>query len=93
MNNKLDTNHDVQLTSRKKLNITGINKIDSLNDEEFLIDTKLGLLLVTGTNLAMQQLDIDKCQIWIEGNINSLEYIDKENKKKEKQSFFGKIFK
>ena len=53
----------------------------------------MGLLLIEGTNLVMQQLDIEKGQIWIEGTINSLGYIDKENKKKEKNNIFGKIFK
>ena len=91
--NKVETNQDVYISARKKLQVTGINKIESLNNEEFLIDTKMGLLLIEGTNLVMQQLDIEKGQIWIEGTINSLGYIDKENKKKEKNNIFGKIFK
>lgn len=91
--NKLESNHDIFITARKKLQITGINKIVSLNNEEFLIDTKMGLLLIEGNNLVMQQLDIDKGQIWIEGTINSLGYIENDKKKKEKTSFLGKLFK
>lgn len=91
--NKVETNQDVYISARKKLQVTGINKIESLNNEEFIIDTKMGLLLIEGTNLVMQQLDIEKGQIWIEGTINSLGYIDKDNKKKEKSNIFGKIFK
>ena len=91
--NKLESNHDIFITARKKLQITGINKIVSLNNEEFLIDTKMGLLLIEGNNLVMQQLDIDKGQIWIEGTINSLGYIENDKKKKEKTTFLGKLFK
>lgn len=91
--NKIESNHDIYITARKKLQITGINKIVSLNNEEFLIDTKMGLLLIEGNNLVMQQLDIDKGQIWIEGTINSLGYIENDKKKKEKTSFLGKLFK
>ncbi len=93
MNSKLEQTNTINLSQRKKLIITGINKIDSLNDQEFLIDTKLGPLLVTGVNLSMKHLDIESGELWIEGTINSIEYLDKETKKKEKNSFFGKIFK
>lgn len=83
---------NIDLKDRKKLEISGIKKIESLNSEEFLIDTKLGLLLVRGKELEMQMLDIDKGNIWISGNINAIEYIEPVAKK-EKSGFFGKVFK
>ena len=91
MNKIIENKHEVNLTNRNILNITGINKIDSLNNEQFVIDTIQGVLLVNGCELIMQQLDIDKGQIWIEGKINSIEYSDKKETKKE--GFFKKIFK
>lgn len=93
MNKGLDHKHEVTLSNRNKLTITGINKIDSLNNEEFVIDTVLGNLRVKGSDLTMQQLDIDKGQIWIEGKIDLIEYMDKTEKKNEKEGFFKKIFK
>lgn len=95
MNNEnlsLVVGQNISLKDRKKLEISGIKKIESLNSEEFLIDTKLGLLVVKGTSLEMQQLDIDKGNLWISGTINIIEYIET-NTKKEKSSFFGKVFK
>jgi hypothetical protein len=41
----------------------------------------------------MQQLDIDKGNIWIEGNVSSIEYIEEVKEKKNKTSFMGKLFK
>ena len=93
MNKGLDHKHEVTLSNRNKLTITGINKIDSLNNEEFVIDTVLGNLRVKGSELTMQQLDIEKGQIWIEGKIDLIEYMDKTEKKNEKEGFFKKIFK
>ena len=66
---EIKQNHELKLENRNKLSISGISKIDSLNSEEFLIQTSYGLLLVKGDNLVMQQLDIDKGNIWIEGNV------------------------
>ena len=40
----------------------------------------------------MQQLDIDKGLLWINGTIDSMYYTNVE-KKKEKNNFFGKVFK
>ena len=66
-------------------------KIESLNNEEFLIDTKLGMLFVKGKELEMQQLDTDNGNLWISGTINLIEYI--ETTKKQKSGFLGKVFK
>ena len=82
---------ELSLKDRQKLEITGVKKIESLNKEEFLVDTLLGLLLVKGNDLVMQQLDIDKGILWINGNIISLSYLD--NEKKKEESFFKKLFK
>ncbi len=94
MNNEITKDvvgQNLILKDRKKLEISGIKKIESLNNEEFLIDTKLGTLFVKGTNLEMQQLDVDRGNLWISGTINLIEYID--NIKKEKEGFFSKVFK
>lgn len=90
---EIKQNHDLKLENRNKLSISGISKIDSLNSEEFLIQTSYGLLLVKGENLVMQQLDIDKGNIWIEGNVTGLEYITETKEKKQKSGFVGKLFK
>lgn len=84
---------EISLKDRKKLEITGVKKIDSLNSEEFLIETTLGLLLVRGAELEMQHLDIEKGILWITGTVYLLEYIDGTKSKKEKSSFIGKVFK
>lgn len=93
MNNQTieSVGQNILLKDRKKLEISGIKKIESLNNEEFIIDTKLGILFIKGTNLEMQQLDVDKGNLWIYGKINLIEYID--NKKQEKSSLFSKVFK
>lgn len=86
------TNQDVIIRNRKKIEITGVKKINSLNEEEFIIETTLGILVVTGENLTMLQLEIEKGILYITGTINSMEYVEKEVKK-ERKGLFKKIFK
>ena len=90
-NSVVSMGQNLILKDKRKLEISGIKKIESLNSEEFLIDTKLGLLFVKGKDLAMQQLDIEKGNLWICGTINLIEYL--EDTKKEKTGFFSKVFK
>lgn len=92
MNNE-QNNNIITLKNRKLLEIKGIKKLESLNPNEFYMSTSLGDLVVKGEGLEMQQLDIDKGNLWISGMIYSLEYLEEEKAKKTKQSIFGKIFK
>ena len=86
------TSQDVIIRNRKKIEITGVKKINSLNEEEFIIDTILGVLVITGKELTMLQLEIEKGILYISGTINSMEYTEKEIKT-EKKGLFKKIFK
>ena len=92
MNNE-QNNNIITLKNRKTLEIKGIKKLESLNPNEFYMSTSLGDLVVRGENLEMQQLDIDKGNLWISGMIYSLEYLEEKAQKKTKQSIMGKIFK
>ena len=88
----LQNNNNIKLENRKKLELTGVKKISSLNEEEFIVDTVLGIVTIKGENLEMINLNIDKGVLLIGGKINSIIY-DKEIKtKQKKQSFLGKVF-
>ena len=84
---------ELTLKERKKLEITGVKKIESLNSEQFYILTTLGDMLVRGSDLEMQHLDVDKGLLWIKGFVYSIEYVDNLKSKKEKSCLMGKLFK
>ena len=90
---KVEKDNEIILKNRKLLEVKGIKKLESLNPNEFYIITSLGDLIVKGENLEMQQLDIDKGNLWISGLIYSLEYLDDEQNKKKGKNIIGKIFK
>ena len=54
------TSQEISLKNREDLEITGVQKLISLNQEEFIVDTTLGYMVVRGYNLEMKQLDIEK---------------------------------
>lgn len=83
---------EISLKERENLEITGVKKLESLNSEEFIIDTTLGYMIVRGSNLEMKHLDIERGLLSITGNVYLLEYQDGPKDKKTK-GFLSKLFK
>lgn len=83
---------NIELEGRKNLKISGVNKIESLNPNEFQIETALGSLKILGENMEMKSFDIDKGNMLIVGSIDSLAYYTLKDNKKNK-GFIQKLFK
>ena len=49
--------HDIKISDRSQIYMTGIKKITSFDNEEFLMDTNLGILLLKGEGLELVKLD------------------------------------
>ncbi len=85
-------NHNITLTERKNLVVTGVKKIDNFDSNEFLIETTMGYLKVKGSDLEIIKLDTYQGNVSIKGQISSLIYSDNDKKSKE-ESFISKLFK
>ena len=85
-------NHEVKMTDRKSIYLTGVKRIISFDPEEFLIETNMGVILLKGENLELIKLDTTDGNVKIKGKINGLNYVEgKESKKQE--SLIAKLFK
>lgn len=78
------------LRNQTELELTGIIKLLSMNNNEFVVQTNFGDVFIKGDNLEMKQLDTEKGIIWINGKIIGFEYLDV--KKPKEQSFLKKLF-
>ena len=84
--------HQLQVNERKQIMLTGIKKINSFDNEEFLMESNMGMILLKGENLEIVKLDTHDGNVSIKGQINSFTYMD-ENKKSKEDSFIAKLFK
>ncbi len=90
--NIITSNHSVTINERKNISITGVKKIESFDNEEFLLETNMGYILIKGSELEIMKLDTYQGNVIIKGIVNSFTYM--ENAKKEKEdSLFTKLFK
>ncbi len=94
---KIDTfstlSHVVTINERKNIVITGVKKIDSFDNEEFLMETNMGFIVLKGSELEIVKLDTYQGNVSIKGKIDSLSYMEDKLKKNKEDSIFSKLFK
>ena len=87
-------NHGISLAERKNVVVTGVKKIESFDNEEFLMDTTLGFLSIRGEGLEIIKLDTYQGNVSIKGKVDSFLYSDNNISKKDKEnSLISKLFK
>ena len=83
---------EFKMIDRASVAISGINKIISFDDEEFLLESVMGNIHLKGEGLELLKLDTNDGNVKIKGKINSFAYLDGKEKNKE-ESFIAKLFK
>lgn len=85
--------HNINIVGRKSINISGVKKIESFDDKEFLLETIMGFMNIKGEELEIVKLDTYQGNVTIKGKIDSLNYLDNSKKKNKEESIFNKLFK
>ena len=88
---KQETIHNLILENRKKLSVSGIEEVESFNEEEIVLRTSHhGVLVIKGTDLHINKLNVDSGDVKISGEVSTLDYID-ESLKAKGPGFFAKL--
>ncbi|MEI3613969.1 sporulation protein YabP [Pseudogracilibacillus sp. SO30301A] len=83
--------HRVSINNRKELEIKGVKEIDSFDNEEFLLETNMGYLIVRGQNLQLKNLNVEEGIVQIQGKVYELTYVDEQQQEKAK-GLFSRLF-
>ena len=86
-------NHSITILERKNILVTGVKKIESFDDTEFLMDTVLGFLALKGEGLELLKLDTMQGSVSIKGLLKSFSYVEDSMKKDKDSSFISRLFK
>ena len=68
--------HRVELDGRERLIVSGVDDVDRFDENEIVMSTSKGTLVVTGENLHIEKLSLDGGDLKVEGDIDSLTYED-----------------
>ena len=80
------------LENKEILNITGVEGVDSFNDETVILITTKGKLTIKGEKLNISKLNVEEGKLMVKGSINSIVFSEYEGQK-EKVSLVKKLFK
>ena len=75
--------HRVLLENRKKAVITGVQEIHSFNENEVLLLSEAGKILLKGEQLHVRNLNLEKGDAEVEGRVDSLSYLTRNAHKKD----------
>ena len=67
---------NIILEGRKKLSVSGVEDIDSFDDQTIVAYTDLGEMLVKGSGLHINKIDLESGDLSVAGNISSISYSD-----------------
>ncbi|MDI7248386.1 MAG: sporulation protein YabP [Bacillota bacterium] len=87
----VSSQHRVIVTERETITVDGVNNVESFDDQEVVLETTAGMLMLRGKEFHIKQLNLDEGNLTIEGYLAGLEYAEEMGKKA--RSFLGRLLK
>ena len=87
-----DKKSNLTLENRRKLTINGVIEVINFNENQILLNTDVGTLMVKGKELKMNKLDVQNGDVIITGKVDSFVYTSDKSKVK-KDSILSRLFK
>ena len=82
------TKHSLTLENRELMSITGIKDVGAFNDEEINASSDCGDIIIKGSALHVDELNLESGILKVSGKISAFVYNDKISGK----GFWGKVF-
>ena len=83
--------HSVEMINRESATVTGVTDVEAFNEEEIVVLTELGVLMLAGEGLHIVRLDLDDGILSAEGRIAAMEYV--QESRLQKKGVFAGLFK
>ncbi|MBE6711313.1 MAG: sporulation protein YabP [Clostridia bacterium] len=82
---------DICLFSRRRMELTGIEEVESFTDEQITVESSLGMIAIEGKNLKIESFRTECGSLIVNGEFDSLYYYGKQENG-EKRGIFSKLF-
>lgn len=69
--------HRLELVARERLTVSGVEEVERFDEEEIVMRTAAGTLVVGGEGLHIGKLDLDGGALHVDGAIHSMFYEDR----------------
>ncbi len=68
--------HKIDLDGRSRLSVTGVQDVESFDEQAVVLYTAQGTLVVRGSDLHLRLLSLEGGQVSVEGRVDALTYED-----------------
>ena len=85
--------HKLILNNRRCGNLTGVSDVQSFDENEIILETDQGMLMMKGKELHVSRLMLDKGEVDIDGRIDSVTYSEQGSRTERTESLLGRLFK
>ena len=85
-------NHRLVINNRKTGTVTGVLDVLSFDLNEILLETEQGMLMVKGTDMHVNRLNLEKGEVDLAGNIDHISYSDIHQGAKAGENLLSKLF-
>ena len=73
----LSAPHHVVIEERKSLTVSGVEDVERLDEDEIVLTTAAGALIIKGSELHMEKLSLDGGEVRVSGRVDTLSYEEK----------------
>ena len=68
--------HRLELDGRSRLIISGVEEVERFDENEIVMSTSEGALIVTGEQLHIDKLTLDGGELHVDGRIEGMSYVN-----------------
>jgi sporulation protein YabP len=72
---------ELTLVNRERIRTTGVQQVVSFDEQEIILETGIGNLVLKGEGMHITHLDLTAGELMVEGLITSLEFSEQRGKK------------
>ena len=92
MEERILKSHKISLFNRSSGIISGVKEVISFDPNEIILDTEQGMLMVKGSDLHVNRLNLEKGEVDLSGTIDSIAYSDVQSAASRGENIFAKLF-
>lgn len=85
--------HKLMLNNRRTCNLSGISDVLSFDENEIILETDQGMLMIKGSDLHVNRLMLDKGEVDIDGKFDSFTYSEQTSMSAKGESLLARLFK
>ena len=85
-----ETAHHLILEDRERLSVSGVEEVESFDENTIVMHTNRGTLVIRGENLHIEKLSLDGGDLTVEGDVDSLTYED--SRDRQSGGLFARLF-